>query len=73
MIKLEKNILNSESFFYYHNFYKFMQVHENEYYQCVSLVKEPWRVLYLIHTRDTRNKKYQEITKFPPVIIKFKT
>ena len=40
-----------------------MHVHENEEDQAAILSKEAKRVLLLIHTRDTKNKKQQENTK----------
>ena len=42
------------------NFHKFMQVYENEEYQTFSLATETLRVLFLLHTRDTKNKKHHE-------------
>ena len=42
------------------NFHKFMQVYENEEYQTFSLATETLRVLFLLHTRDTKNNKHHE-------------
>ena len=51
-------------FYYYPGFYKFVKVHETEYDQLFSLVKEAQHVLYLIHTRDKNNKNSNETKRF---------
>ena len=45
-------------------FFNFMQVHENEEVQAVSLAKEDICVLLLLHTIDTNNNKWKENSKF---------
>ena len=59
MLKLAmKKLLNTELFPDDPNFSKFMQVHENEENQSVSLSKEAKRVLLLVNTRyKNRNKQ----------------
>ena len=58
MLKLEtEKQLKPRLIQYDPNVFKFMQVHENEEDQYVSLAKESKRVLSLIHTRDTKNNK----------------
>ena len=49
----------------------FIQVHENEEYQAVSLAKKSQRVLYFIHTRDTNNNKHQQNSNMPWCYCKF--
>ena len=38
-------------------FFKSIQIHENEEYQAVSLLKEDTCILSLYHTKDTKNNK----------------
>ena len=56
---MKKN-LDPEIIPYNPNFHKFMQVYENEEYQTVSLATEIRCVLFLLHTRDTKNNKHHE-------------
>ena len=74
MLKLSTaNLLNPELIWDYPKKFKFMQVHENEEYQAIILAKESKHVLFLLHTRDTKNNKRKENSIFPTLIITFKT
>ena len=44
--------------------FKFIQIHENEEYQAVSLTKETKHILSFICNRYTKNNKLQEYAKF---------
>ena len=52
-----ENILNTELIRYDSIFFKFMQVHENEEDQDVSVAKEAKCVLLLLHTIDKDSNK----------------
>ena len=73
MLKLEmENILHSELICNGPNFYRFMQVHENEEDQAIILSTESQCVLYILHNIYKGTKDFKK-AKFQPVIITFKT
>ena len=65
MLKVDiENLLNPEFIGDDPNVFKFMQVHENEEQQDVSLAKEDKHGVLLLNTRDIKNNKLQENDMF---------